>query len=105
MSVTQQQEPRQQNHNVQTWQDFQQGWNEPTTETSLTLGQPFKYIGLNRLGQEIFEATSGAGRQKKPIVNVVPTSGDVRFIACSDVDGELSFDADLDEVCQAGNMH
>ena len=39
-------------------------------------------------GQEILEAVSWAERQKKPIVEVVPTCGDVRFIAHSDVCGE-----------------
>ena len=62
------------------------------------LGQPFKYTFKKdsdlaecdhkvrifmgaRFGQEVLEAKNWSKRQKKHIVKVVPTSGDVTFVA------------------------
>ena len=49
-----------------------------------------------RFGQEIFEAMRWAKRQKKPIGEFVPTVGDARFIAYSDVHSD-----DADQIDQS----
>ena len=53
-----------------------------------------------RFGQEILEAMTWAKRQKKATVKVVPTFGDARFMANSDVYGH---DADeIDQIPELG---
>ena len=46
------------------------------------------------LGRGILEAMSRGYRQEKPIVKIVPPSGDVRCIAFSDVIGQDADDVD-----------